>query len=284
MAPGRRAGALPCEAPGVLECVVNISEGRDPARVARIGAAAGADLLDVHTDPHHHRSVLTLLGEDAAQAVAVAAVTEIDLRTHEGVHPRLGVVDVVPFVALGGSSVADALAARARFARWFAQEHGVPCFLYGPERTLPEVRGQAFTDLRPDTGPALPHPTAGACAVGQRGVLVAYNVWVEAPGLARVRAVAASVRGPALRALGLRVGDRYQVSMNLIDPQVVGPADAFDQVVDAARALGPDIAVTGAELVGLVPEAVLRAVPRPRWESLDLSADRTIEARLPRGA
>jgi glutamate formiminotransferase / 5-formyltetrahydrofolate cyclo-ligase len=225
--------------------------------------------------------VLTLIGEDAARAVAAAAVAEIDLRTHDGVHPRLGVVDVVPFVALEGSSVADALAARERFARWFAQAHDVPCFLYGPERTLPEVRRQAFADLHPDTGPALPHPTAGACAVGQRGVLVAYNVWVEAPGLARVRGVAASVRGPALRALGLRVGDRYQVSMNLIDPQVVGPAEAFDQVAAAARAVGPDIAVTGAELVGLMPEAVLRAVPRGRWASLDLSADRTIEARLP---
>ena len=264
----------------MLECVVNISEGRDPARVERIGAAAGADLLDVHTDPHHHRSVLTLIGEEAPRAVAVAAVAEIDLRTHAGVHPRLGVVDVVPFVALTGSTAADALAARDRFARWFAQAHGVPCFLYGPERTLPEVRRRAFADLHPDIGPAVPHPTAGATAVGQRGILVAYNVWVEATDLASVRALAASVRGPAVRALGLRVGDRYQVSMNLIDPQVVGPAHAFDAVVGAAASVGPHLAVTGAELVGLVPDVVLHAVPRARWESLDLSPDRTIEARL----
>lgn len=263
----------------MLECVVNISEGRDLAMVARIAAAAGADLLDVHSDEHHHRSVLTLVGEEAPRAVAVAAVAEIDLRTHDGVHPRLGVVDVVPFVALSGSSVGDAISARDRFAQWFGQALGVPCFLYGPERTLPEVRRRAFNDLAPDTGPPVPHPAAGASAVGQRGVLVAYNVWVEADDLASVRALAASVREPALRALGLRVGDRYQVSMNLIAPDAVGPAEAFDRVV-AASASRRGVVVTGAELVGLIPEAVLRRTPRGRWTALDLSPDRTIEARL----
>jgi glutamate formiminotransferase len=263
----------------VLECVVNISEGRDLARVARIAAAAGNDLLDVHSDPHHHRSVLTLVGEEAPRAVAAAAVVEIDLRAHDGVHPRLGAVDVVPFVALPGSSASDAIGARDRFARWFAEAHGVPCFLYGPERTLPEVRRRAFADLAPDTGGAAPHPTAGATAVGQRAILVAYNVWVEAADLSVVRALAASVRGPSVRALGLRVGGRYQVSMNLIAPDALGPAEAFDQVV-AAAASDPGVAVTGAELVGLVPEAVLRRTPRARWSALDLSPDRTIEARL----
>lgn len=264
----------------MLECVANISEGRDLRRVARIAAAAGDDLLDVHSDEHHHRSVLTLVGEEAPRAVAAAAVAEIDLRTHDGVHPRLGVVDVVPFVALAGSTPRDALAARDRFARWFGEAHGVPCFLYGPERTLPEVRRRAFRDLGPDSGPSAPHATAGASAVGQRGPLVAYNVWVEAPDLSSVRATAAAVRGPGLRALGLRVGDRYQVSMNLVDPDVVGPAEAFDRVVAAATALGPDVVVTGAELVGLLPDAALRGAPRARWASLDLSPERTIEARL----
>jgi glutamate formiminotransferase len=181
----------------VLECVINISEGRDLARVARIAEAAGDAVLDVHSDPHHHRSVLTLVGEHAARAVAGAAVAELDLRTHEGAHPRLGVVDVVPFVALDGSSDDDARAARDAFARWFAEVHGVPCFLYGPERTLPEVRRGAFTLLPPDTGPPAPHPTAGATAVGQRPVLVAYNVWVAGTDLAGARRLAAAVRGPA---------------------------------------------------------------------------------------
>jgi glutamate formiminotransferase len=262
----------------VLECVINISEGRNPARVARIAEAAGDAVLDVHSDPHHHRSVLTLVGEHAARAVAGAAVAELDLRTHEGAHPRLGVVDVVPFVALDGSSDDDARAARDAFARWFAEVHGVPCFLYGPERTLPEVRRGAFTLLPPDTGPPAPHPTAGATAVGQRPVLVAYNVWVAGTDLAGARRLAAAVRGPALRALGLAVGDRLQVSMNLIEPLALGPGAAFDAVRATAGSTGA--VVEGAELVGLVPDAVLRAVPSTRWAQLDLAVERTIESRL----
>lgn len=265
----------------MLECVVNISEGRDRALIARIAASAGPACLDVHSDPHHHRAVLTLVGEEAARAVASAAVAALDLRTHVGVHPRLGVVDVVPFVALGDATVGDALAARDRFAAWFAAEHGVPCFFYGPERTLPEVRREAFRALPPDVGPASPHPTAGATAVGQRGVLVAYNVWVSGADLPTVQRIAREVRGPSLRALGLAVGGRFQVSMNLIDPSVVGPAAAFDEVRRSALAHGAR--VDGTELVGLLPEAVLQAVPRPRWTELDLAPERTIEARVQSG-
>lgn len=264
----------------MLECVINVSEGRDLGVVARIGAAAGADLLDVHSDPHHHRSVLTVVGEAAARAVAGAAVAALDLRAHKGVHPRLGVVDVVPFVALTGSTDVDALAARDRFAAWFAATHGVPCFLYGPERSLPDVRRDAFGPLRPDTGPATPHPTAGATAVGQRGVLVAYNVWLDDTDVATARRLAAAVRGPGIRALGLEVGERCQVSMNLVDPLVVGPALAYDQVEAAVATTGSGANVAGAELVGLLPAAVLEAVPSQRWGELDLSAARTIEARL----
>jgi len=265
----------------VLECVVNISEGRDADVIAAVAGAAGRDLLDVHSDPHHHRSVLTLRGEEAPRAVAEAALARIDLRQHHGVHPRLGVVDVVPFVALEGTPEADALAARDRFADWWADLHGVPSFLYGPERTLPEVRRHAFTTLGPDRGPAVPHPTAGATAVGQRGVLVAYNVWVSGVDASSVRALAAAVRAPDLRALGLAVGERWQVSMNLVAPHRVGPAAAFDRVVAEARRVGAR--VEGAELVGLVPAAVLEAVPEARRGVLDLDEDRTIEARAARG-
>jgi glutamate formiminotransferase len=264
----------------VLECVINVSEGRDLDRVAAIAAAAGDQLLDVHSDPHHHRSVLTLVGEEAARAVAARAVDLLDLGGHDGVHPRLGVVDVVPFVALEPSTTADALAARDRFVRWFADAHGVPCFAYGPERTLPDVRRQAFGTLGPDAGPGAPHPRAGACAVGARPVLVAYNVWLAAPDLAAAKAVAAAVRGPMLRALGLQVGDRVQVSLNLVDPAGLGPGAAYDQVAAAAAAVGT--AAEGAELVGLLPDAVLRREPVERWELLDLAEDRTIEARLRR--
>ena len=259
---------------------MNVSEGRDRARVDALADAAGDDLLDVHTDPHHHRSVFTLVGEDAPRALAAAAVAALDLRGHEGVHPRLGVVDVVPFVALDGATPADARAARDRFLRWFADEHGVPCFAYGPERTLPEVRRRAFVDLPPTSGPPAPHPTAGATAVGARPPLVAYNVWLERGDLAAAHAIAAAVRGPAVRALGLQVGPRVQVSMNLVDPAQVGPGAAFDLVVEAGRAVAATAA--GAELVGLLPDAVLRAVPPGRWTALDLAEDRTIEARLAR--
>lgn len=269
----RRVGGSLREAGTVLECVVNISEGRDRAAIDAIASAAGADLLDVHTDPHHHRSVLTLIGEPAARAVATAAVERLDLRTHEGVHPRIGVVDVVPFVALGGSTMADAVRARDDFCRWAGRELQLPCFRYGPERTLPEVRRGAFGDLVPDCGPAAPHPSAGAAAVGARPLLVAYNVWLAEPDLALARRVAAAVRRPEVRTLGLQVGDRVQVSMNLIDPLAVGPGAATDAVAALA-------AVAGCELVGLVPEAVLEAEDPARWDELDLAADRTIEARL----
>jgi glutamate formiminotransferase len=116
--------------------------------------------------------------------------------------------------------------------------------------------------------------------VGARPPLVAYNVWLDRGDLAAARAVAAAVRGPRVRALGLQVGPRVQVSMNLVEPAELGPAAAFDLVADAAGAQGATVA--GAELVGLVPDAVLRAVPPTRWASLDLAEDRTIEARLAR--
>ena len=222
--------------------------------------------------------MLTLAGagglEEAVRAVATEAVHRVDLRTHVGVHPRVGALDVVPFVPLAGATLGDAVAARDRFAAWAGEHLAVPCFLYGPERTLPEVRRRAFVDLAPDTGPSVAHATAGATCVGARGVLVAYNLWLPPEaGVEVARSVAAAVRGPAVRALGLDVGGRAQVSANLIDPLVVGPAELYDAV--AARA-----PVAGAELVGLVPAAVLHAVPADRWAALDLSPSRTIEGRL----
>ncbi len=261
----------------LLESVVNLSEGRREDVIARIAAAAGPSLLDVHRDRHHHRSVLTLGGpevEDAVRAVSRRAVEEIDITAHEGAHPRMGAVDVVPFVPLdGGCGFAGAVAARDRFASWGGSELGLPCFLYGPERSLPEVRRRAFHDLRPDTGPMTPHPTAGATAVGARGLLVAYNLWLVDPDVSLARALAAELRAPAVRALGLDVGGHAQVSCNLIDPLRAGPADVFDTVARRAE-------IDRAELVGLVPAAVLSTTPDRRWSELDLDPSRTIEARL----
>ncbi len=257
----------------MLECVVNVSEGRRPAVVDALADAAGADLLDVHVDRDHHRSVLTLVGEDAPRAVARRAVELIDLRRHEGAHPRIGVLDVVPFVPLDDTPMAAAIAARDAFARWAADELELPCFLYGPERSLPDVRRGAFTTLSPDVGPSRPHPSAGAAAVGARPLLVAYNLWLAVPDLENARRIAASLRSDSVRALGLAVGDEVQVSMNLIDPARTGPAAVWDRVAD-------EVAIARAELVGLVPATVLAATPEHRWDQLDLDADRTIEARL----
>jgi len=265
-----------------LECVVNLSEGRRESVIAGIAAAAGPSLLDVHTDRHHHRSVLTLGGpevEDAARAVTTRAVDELDITDHQGAHPRLGVVDVVPFVPLSSVmnaqsiDLGDAIAARDDFAVWAGRELVLPCLLFGPQRSLPEVRRGAFRALRPDTGPATPHPTAGATAVGARGPLVAYNLWLIEPDVSLARALAAELRTPAVRALGLEVGEHAQVSCNLIDPLHTGPAVVFDAVARRAE-------IDRAELVGLVPAAVLAGIPAHRWSELDLDPSRTIEARL----
>lgn len=266
----------------MLECVVNLSEGRDEARLAAAAAVADDVLLDLHRDPHHHRAVLTLAGTDEALfpavcAVARWAVATLDLSTHAGAHPRIGVVDVVPWVDLdapAAPATARSIGARDRFAAWAAAELRLPCFLYGPERTLPEVRRRAWHDLPPDTGPSRPHPTAGAAAVGARGVLVAYNLWVDTD-VATARRVAVALRRPGLRALGLQVGDRVQVSCNLVEPHLLGPGAAYDLVA-------AEVPVGGAELVGLLPRAVLDAVPAARWPELALSDEATIEARLSR--
>jgi glutamate formiminotransferase len=262
----------------VLECVVNVSEGRDLGIVAALADAAGPELLDVHTDPHHHRSVFTLVGEQAPRRLAAATVGLVDIRQHDGVHPRLGAVDVVPFVPLAGSTMDDAERARDGFCRWAGDELAVPCFRYGGHRTLPELRRRAWVDLSPDCGPHEPHPSAGACCVGARDLLVAYNLWLTGADLAQARAVAAAARGDGIRALGLQVGGRLQVSMNLVEPGRVGPGHAWDRVSRLAREAGA--AVAGAELVGWVPEAVLTAEPEARWPELDLTPDRTIEARV----
>lgn len=294
----------------VAECVINVSEGRDPVVIGAIAEVGGPPLLDVHSDPEHHRSVLTLGGpleavEEAARHIVEAAVARIDLHAHAGIHPRLGAVDVVPFVPLSdqvqrnsGSalsappSLTAVIEARNRLAQWAGTHLALPCFLYGPERSLPDVRRLAFRSLDPDFGPLRPHPTAGATAVGARSVLVAYNVWIgpqddgagrdggdgQAQALAVACSLADQLRGPAVRSLGFSVETGAQVSVNLLDPLAVSPADIYDLV---AREVAPrGCSVLRAELVGLIPAAVLDGIPRHRWPELDLAAERTIESRM----
>lgn len=263
--------------------------------ITAISAAGGSCVLDVHRDPDHHRSVLTLGAHDpadvleATEAVAAAAVERIDLAGHRGVHPRFGAVDVVPFVPLvGGDPVAAgadltvALRARWAFAVWAGDRLDIPCFLYGPERSLPEVRRGAFRSLAPDTGPSVPPPDRGACAVGARPALVAYNLWLEGADLAAARRIAARLRGPTVRALGLPVGDAVQVSCNLVDPDRCGPADVYDVVAAAAAGSGARIART--EVVGLLPQRVIDAIPPARRGALDVDGERSVAARLAGGS
>jgi glutamate formiminotransferase / 5-formyltetrahydrofolate cyclo-ligase len=273
-------------APDVASAV-NLSEGRNTTTIDRLCDACDEVLLDVHRDPDHNRSVLTLGGPPVALLAAVralveAAVAALDLRGHRGLHPRFGVVDVVPFTPVGSTDLTPALELRDRLAIWAGVALGVPCFLYGPmpdggTRSLPEVRKGAFTTLLPDTGPRQPHPSAGAMAVGARGPLVAYNLWVEGVSKTEASAVARRLRGEAIRVLGLVDGQFAQISCNLTDPDRVGPAEAYDAVAGALPAAGR---ITRAELVGLVPAAVLERTPQERWEQLDLSADASLEARL----
>jgi glutamate formiminotransferase len=192
---------------------------------------------------------------------------------HDGVHPRLGMIDVVPFVPLRQSTMEDALRARNDFANWAAKELQIPCFLYGPERSLPDIRKHAWTQLLPDVGGSSPHDTAGAICVGAREPLVAYNVWLHDVDLQETKRIAALVRTEVIRTLGLQVGRYTQVSMNLIAPNIAGP----DVAVDAIK---QHVDIDHTELVGLIPHDVLISIAQDRWEELDLAHDRTIEWRL----
>ena len=279
----------------MLECVVNISEGRRPDVVAAVAAACGSPLLDVHSDPDHNRSVLTLAGPgdavaEAALALARAAVERIDLSAHRGVHPRLGAVDVVPFVPLGGETLEAAASVARDWGERVAAELAVPVFLYGAAdpaaRSLPDVRRDAFRERHPDFGPSEPHPAAGAVAVGARPVLVAINCELRGD-LAAAKAIARVVRErdgglPGVRALGfaLESKGRAQVSMNLTDLAATGVEAACEAVRRAAVERGGD--VTAVELVGLLPAAELERCSGEFLAWSGLSPDMTIEARLGR--
>jgi len=278
----------------MLACVVNVSEGRRRDVLDAIGDACGRSLLDVHADPDHHRSVFTLAGpterdaEDAARSLAHEVAERLDVSTHEGVHPRLGALDVVPFVALDGDTAAAVNAARA-FAEWIAEELRVPAFLYGDAdyhgRSLPDARREAFTRRPPDYGPAEPHPRLGAVAVGARPPLVAVNCDLDRDDVTLAREIAAQVRErdgglPGVRALGFELASRgrAQVSMNVTRLAVCGMERACTAVRRLAYEGGAD--VERVELVGLVPAAELeRCSPEfVAWSGI--GPDQTIEARL----
>jgi glutamate formiminotransferase / 5-formyltetrahydrofolate cyclo-ligase len=237
-----------------------------------IGAAfeTGARVLDLHTDPDHHRAVFTLAGEpgslhEALLAGAREAVERIDLSTHAGVHPRVGAIDVAPVVhrsdAERGAATAEALLLAHRLGR----DLQLPVYLYGAlagGRTRASLRAPgALSGLAPDYGPSILHPTAGATLVAARPPLVAFNVEIEAT-LEDAQRIAARIREggpdglPSVRALGLRAGDVIQVSTNIEDHTSATAAD----VVAAVARHAP---VSGAELVGLAPAAALDGLDVP---------------------
>lgn len=245
------------------------------AEAARSGAAA---LLDVHSDVDHHRSVFTLLGvaeavERSALALARAAIALIDLRQHRGVHPRVGAVDVVPFVPLRGASMADAIAAAHRTGLALAAECAVPVFFYGlaarrrERRELPELRRGGFEQLAerlgrpegvPDAGPTTPHPRAGACLVGARHLLIAFNAVLDTADVEIAQAIARAIREssgglPAVQALGVRLESRglAQVSTNLLDYRRTPLRRVVAQI--AAEAARHGVTVREHELVGCAP-------------------------------
>lgn len=252
-----------------------------------LARAAGPSLRDRHADPFHHRSVFTLINDPAplehdVRALIARSFELLDLTAHTGVHPRFGVVDVVPFVALVPGEEGVARALRDDTARWISADFEVPTFLYGPladgtVRTLPHVRREAFISLAPDFGPTTPSTRLGATAVGARPVLVAWNLWLDGVTFKAARAIAKDLRGPYVRSLAFEVGDQVQVSCNLIDIAQVRPSQVYDRVL---AQLPAGEGISRVELVGLVPASLLESEDPDRWGQLGLDPAVTIESRI----
>jgi glutamate formiminotransferase len=287
-----------------LESVPNFSEGRDAATIEalRSALAAPADVLDVHSDPDHNRSVFTLVGDDTSLVEAllagVACARErIDLRNHEGAHPRIGVADVVPIVALDPEDRERARDCALRLADQIGSELGLPVFLYGdsaPERSPAFYRRGGPAELqrrvdsgeiRPDYGPGRLDERAGGVIVGARRPLIAFNVNLATDDVEVARAIAAVVREkddgfPGVRALGLllpRAG-HAQVSMNVEDYEAAALHEIVLRVGDEARLRGVEVA--GAELVGLMPAGAAAAAAGAMLGIEGFNASHVLELRL----
>ncbi|HVS04024.1 MAG TPA: glutamate formimidoyltransferase [Thermoanaerobaculia bacterium] len=286
----------------LLEAVPNVSEGRRGAVVAALAAAVeghrGARLLQVSADADHHRTVLTLAGSPeglhrALLALYACAAERLDLRRHQGVHPRLGAVDVVPFVPLSDCGMATAVAAARRLGEAVAARHALPVYLYAEaaaapaRRRLADLRRGGLAGIaarladpawRPDFGPTALHPRLGATAIGARGVLIAVNAQLATADVAIARAIARAVRASsgglaAVQALGLYLESRgcAQVSMNLLDYRRTSLEELIRRV--AAEAASRGTAVASVEIVGMLPAAALpdRRAELPPFERLDSS-------------
>jgi glutamate formiminotransferase len=289
----------------LFEAVPNFSEGRDEAKISRITdavrATLGVRVLGLHSDPDHNRSVFTFAGEEdavlsGAVALAKACAAELNLASQTGEHPRMGVLDVLPFVPLEGATMEGAVRL-ARRAAEILGSLGFPVFLYGAaataahRRDLPDVRRAGYEGVaerlkdpgwRPDYGPHTLDPRRGAVAVGARPFLVAFNAFLDTDDAEVARTIARRVREsgglPAVKALGFLVGGRAQVSMNLTDLERTPIPVALEAVRSAAAELGTSVEST--ELVGLAPLAAILDTTRYYLGLRDLTADHVLETRL----
>jgi glutamate formiminotransferase len=302
---GRPTARYTADVAKLVECVPNFSEGRRVEVVDAIAAAAsavpGAVLLDRTSDADHNRSVLTLAGEpeavaQAAEAAVEVAVRLIDLRHHEGKHPRIGAADVVPFVPLGDSTMDECVELARRFGARIAERFDLPVYLYARAATRSEriiladvrrpqfeglIKGIADPDRQPDFGPARVHPSAGAVAVGARPFLIAWNIELASSDVDLAKRIARRVREssgglPRVQALGLYLEELgcAQVSMNLLDFTVT----PLWLVWETVRSLAADegVELRDSELIGLAPIAALTAVA----DHLDVPPDAPVEVRI----
>ena len=295
----------------MIECVPNFSEGARPevveSIVARVRGETGVRILDVQSDASHNRSVLTLAGGPDALArgilaLVAACVEKIDLRSHRGEHPRLGAVDVVPFIPLEGATLADCVALARRVGESIAQTHHIPVFLYEEAASAPHRRG--LEDIRrgqfegllsklkdplwqPDFGPSEPHPSFGAVVVGARMPLVAFNVNLSSDDVEIAKKIAKGIRHSTggyrfVKAMGLIVeinGRKVaQVSMNMTDFTRTPLFRVVETIRSEAARYG--VAVAGSEIVGLVPAQALIDSAEHYLRLTGFSPSQVLETRL----
>lgn len=292
----------------LVECIPNISDGRRPevidAVAAAVRAIGGVRLLHVQSDRSHNRTVITFAGEpdavaDAALALVRRAVELIDLRTHQGEHPRIGAVDVIPFVPLGQTTMEDCRVLARRVGQMVWSETRVPVYFYAEAATaphrvrLPDIRKGEFEGLTekmqqaewaPDVGDPHPHPSAGAVAIGARQPLIAYNINLQTDDLKVARSVARAIRESSgglmhVQAMGVTAASGLaQVSINLLDTSRTPMGQVFDLVRAEAERFGVGIAES--EIVGLVPLDTLLDVARAYLRLRDFDRAQVLEVRL----
>jgi len=302
--------------PSLIECVPNFSEGRRPEVVDEIvhavGQIDGVTLLDHSRDETHNRSVVTFAGAAepvvrAATAAVGRAIQLIDMEQHVGAHPRIGAVDVIPFVPLGGTRIEECVDLARRFGEQIAKLFEIPVYLYGEaalrpdRRRLADVRRGQYEGLKaeigvnperePDFGPLHLHPRGGAVAVGARKPLIAFNVNLATDDLAVARGIAQTIREssgglPAVQAMGVLLenpgeGRFAQVSMNLVDWERTGIARVVHEIRRLAREAGTDI--DHCELIGLAPTGALLEVAADALGLRRFSVDQALELRLAKG-